>query len=117
VISGKYGFYRGGHLKIFNSCPNTTWMLERELIASNEVFHKAGFFQKELSMYFELENIPQDMKINIVRNKPFYTGTDQQEKEMRHRLSDETLDEIEKYYVRKQDMGLKEEAKSSPDRF
>ena len=79
VISGKYGFYRGGHLKIFNSCPLPTSMLDHELIMNNEVFHKAGYFQKEVTMYFELENIPQDMKINIVRNKPFYTGTDQQE--------------------------------------
>ena len=75
VISSKNGFFRANNWKIFKNCILSEWMLKHELVMNNEVFHAPGHFIKEISLYFEQENIPHDMQLNIIKNKAFYTGS------------------------------------------
>ena len=57
----------------------TLHMKLHDLIAFNEVPNK-DLLSKELSLYMEREAIPEELSINILRNKEFKTGCRKNEK-------------------------------------
>lgn len=81
------------------NCDMTLFMKLHDLVAFNEV-PNIYLLRRELSIYMENAAISDEVKINILRNKDFVTGSRYHEKLTRARLLDDSLESIEKYFIK-----------------